>query len=517
MKVNTIRTLLRHKWVGVAWLFNACFSIGLVAASAHVVLRWAPAAAGSGVPEVMAQLNGCKLPRTFEWRTAGVKFLSAVLCVGSGLPVGPEGPMIFLGATLGGLISQGTGFLRRWPLLRRFWPFERFRNSKDKRNFMTAGCAAGVAAAFGAPIGGLLFVFEDVASSWTPSLGWQVFIACMVSVFSRSLADSLRHGDFFGLFRDGILFEVTRPVKTHAAASVVSVVVGVACGVAAAAFTAVTLAWDRRVRARFVAPYRWRRLAEPCVYMLLFLTLAIVLPFAFPCRESGCVAMPDGSLVCKEDSAIARDLFYAGDGRLLERAVEESMETFTCRQQRSAVAPFVPPNHDDTVLPAPGAGNHTAAAPLQRRYNELATLMHVTGEDAVRHLMSRGTHLEFGFGAIAAFYLIYGTFAALSAGSCIASGLLVPMLLMGACIGRLCGLAAVKMATRAGYSAADLLATDEWAWIDPGVFATVGAGAFLGGGTRQALSAAVILMETTSEVHFLRTCPRNGFRCCCEH
>ena len=365
---------------------------------------------------------------------------------------------------------------------------------------MTAGCAAGVAAAFGAPIGGLLFVFEDVASSWTSSLGYQVFITCMVSVFARSLADGVRHG-FSGLFRDGILFEVTRPVKTHAAASIVSVIVGVACGTAAAAFTAATLAWDRHVRARFVTRYRWRRLVEPCIYMLLFLTLAIVLPFAFPCRESGCVAMPDGKLVCKENSAIARDLFYASDGKLNERAVEESMETFTCRQQRSAVTPFVPPNHDDALVP--GAANHTAAPPLQRRYNELATLMHVTGEDAIRHLMSRGTHLEFGFGSMAAFFLIYGTFAALSAGSCIASGLLVPMLIMGACIGRICGLAAVKMATRAGYSAADLLATDEWAWIDPGVFATVGAGAFLGGGSRQALSAAVIMMETTSEVHFL--------------
>jgi hypothetical protein len=374
VKVNTIRTLLRHKWVGVAWLFNACFSIGLVAASAHVVLRWAPAAAGSGVPEVMAQLNGCKLPRTFEWRTAGVKFLSAVLCVGSGLPVGPEGPMIFLGATLGGLISQGTGFLRRWPLLRRFWPFERFRNSKDKRDFMTAGCAAGVAAAFGAPIGGLLFVFEDVASSWTPSLGWQVFIACMVSVFSRSLADSLRHGDFFGLFRDGILFEVTRPVKTHAAASVVSVVVGVACGVAAAAFTAVTLAWDRRVRARFVAQYRWRRLAEPCVYMLLFLTLAIVLPFAFPCRESGCVAMPDGALVCKEDSAIARDLFYAGDGRLLERAVEVRARVLpiaAClRVLTQARYPFCNPpgEHGDVHVPAAAQRSCALRSAQPRRY-----------------------------------------------------------------------------------------------------------------------------------------------------
>jgi chloride channel 7 len=91
--------------------------------------------------------------QVFEWRTAAVKLLSATLCVGSGLPVGPEGPMIFIGAALGGLLSQGTGFLRRSPLLRRFWPFERFRNTKDKRDFMTAGCAAGVAAAFGAPIG----------------------------------------------------------------------------------------------------------------------------------------------------------------------------------------------------------------------------------------------------------------------------------------------------------------------------------------------------------------------------
>jgi hypothetical protein len=69
--------------------------------------------------------------------------------------------------------------------------------------------------------------------------------------------------------------------------------------------------------------------------MLLFLTLAIVLPFAFPCRESGCVAMPDGGLVCKNDSAIAMDLYGAGDGRLRERAVEETMETFTCRQVRA--------------------------------------------------------------------------------------------------------------------------------------------------------------------------------------
>ena len=66
-------------------------------------------------------------------------------------------------------------------------------------------------------------------------------------------------------------------------------------------------------------------------------------------------------------------------------------------------------------------------------------------QDAIRHLLSRGTHREFGYGALLAFLVLYSCGAAAAAGSCLSSGTLVPMLLMGATIGRLCGLLMARL------------------------------------------------------------------------
>jgi H+/Cl- antiporter ClcA len=87
--------------------------------------------------------------------------------------------MIHMGGIIGVIISQGR--VRRlircapgWLRVRLETAALTFRNARDRRDFMAAGVAGGVAAAFGAPVGGLLFVAEELATHWDVSLGMQV-------------------------------------------------------------------------------------------------------------------------------------------------------------------------------------------------------------------------------------------------------------------------------------------------------------------------------------------------------
>ena len=76
------------------------------------------------------------------------------------------------------------------------------------------------------------------------------------------------------------------------------------------------------------------------------------------------------------------------------------------------------------------------------------------GEDSIKHLLSRGTHREFGYAALVVMLVFYFAGAVWAAGSAIASGLFVPMLLIGSCIGRIAGLIAVDFAAAGGHGSA---------------------------------------------------------------
>ena len=79
-----------------------------------------------------------------------------------------------------------------------FKMFTYFRNDMEKRKLAAAGIAAGVSAAFGAPIGGSLFAYETSKPStfWSFSLTWKVFFASSISTFVLSVLKQLYSGDF---------------------------------------------------------------------------------------------------------------------------------------------------------------------------------------------------------------------------------------------------------------------------------------------------------------------------------
>jgi len=130
---------------------------------AVLVLHLFPLARGSGVNQTKAALyiyNGY-----IPLRTAIGKFITAALAIGSGHSLGPEDPSLQIGASLASALGR------------------RMRLSRDRLRLMApVGAAAGLAAAFNAPISAVLFVIEEVIGRWSAGILGSVVLSAVSSV-----------------------------------------------------------------------------------------------------------------------------------------------------------------------------------------------------------------------------------------------------------------------------------------------------------------------------------------------
>lgn len=159
------------------WVLFAMASCLVAAFLVHFV---APYSAGSGIPAVKSILSGVLMEHYLSFRTLITKVLGLICVYAAGLFVGKEGPYVHISTALA---SQ----LARLPFFAKIR-----RNEGLKLQLFAAGCAAGVAVTFGAPIGGVIFSIEVTTTYYLIQNLSKGFFCAIVATLFVKLFDS--HG-----------------------------------------------------------------------------------------------------------------------------------------------------------------------------------------------------------------------------------------------------------------------------------------------------------------------------------
>jgi CIC family chloride channel protein len=206
--------------------FFIFLAVGLL--NGFLVGSFAPEAAGSGIPQLKVAYRRDR--GSVSFRTVWVKFLAAAASVGGGLSLGREGPTVQLAGGMASVIGK------------------RFGLSSFRRRTLTAcGAAAGLAAAFNAPIAAVTFVLEEIIEDLNSRTIGPILLASFVSVIT-----------LFILQGSEAVFIIPTITEFHAWIYLAAIPVGAVAALAGVGFQKTTLSWMAHIRKNSQLPL-WLR------------------------------------------------------------------------------------------------------------------------------------------------------------------------------------------------------------------------------------------------------------------
>ncbi|KAF1984653.1 chloride channel-like protein 3 [Aulographum hederae CBS 113979] len=339
-------------------------------------------AAGSGIPEIKTILSGFVIPNFLDLKVLVVKAFGAIFAVSTGMCLGKEGPFVHISTCVGYLVAK--------------W-FPKYRdNGRKMREILSAACASGLSVAFGAPIGGVLFSYEEISTYFPRKVLWRAFLCSLVAAMILKALNPTGTGKL-------VLFETNYGTSYDPVHYLVFIFLGIVGGIFGGTFCRINYKWGKWFRGFPIIK------KNPVLEVALVVLATALLQFPNPLiREPGDIIIKNLLVDCRGPKAA---------------------ETWVCRNEA----------RDD------------------------------------------------GHGAYVG-WLIYGTLAKLvltiiTFGCKVPSGVIIPALDAGALFGRLIGQSIGN--------------------ISPGIFAMVGAAAFLAGVCRMTISLCVIMFELTGELEYI--------------
>ncbi|KAG9247322.1 chloride channel [Calycina marina] len=338
-------------------------------------------AAGSGIPEIKTILSGFVIPNFLDFKVLAVKAIGATFAVSTGMCLGKEGPFVHISTCAGYLVAS---------------LFPKYRNNgRNMREILSVACSAGLSVAFGAPIGGVLFSYEEISTYFPRKVMWRAFLCSLTAAVVLKALNPTGNGKL-------VLFETNYGVDYNPIHYLAFVLLGIVGGIFGGLFCKANYLWAIHFRKySLIKNY-------PVFELALVAVVTALLQYPNPLtREPGDIIIKNLLVDCRSSATASQ---------------------WVCEREAEA---------DKTMY-----------------------------------------HFYLVYGTIVKLFLTIITF-----GCKVPSGVIIPALDAGALCGRLLG---------------QLIQHNS-----PGIFAMVGAAAFLAGVSRMTVSLAVVMFELTGEVGYI--------------